>query len=109
MSGRGRQVDYGAFTVEASIASDGPHAVLTFADPLPAAGLKDVRVALSPIAGGFRIENQAGRRTQSALNEEPPVIEWTNEALAHYRIHVGQPGDRSYLLGAWQISELTAR
>lgn len=58
LSGRGRQVDYGAFTVEASIASDGPHAVLTFADPLPAAGLKDVRVALSPIAGGFRIETR---------------------------------------------------
>jgi hypothetical protein len=60
-------------------------------------------------SGGFRIENQAGRRTQSALNEEPTVVEWTNEALAHYRVHVGQPGDRSYLLGAWQISELTAR
>ena len=58
LTGRGRQVDYGAFTVEADIASDGPRAVLTFADPLPAAGLKDVRVALSPIAGGFRIETR---------------------------------------------------
>ena len=58
LTGRGRQVDYGAFTVEADIASDGPRAVLTFADPLPAAGLKDVRVALSPIASGFRIETR---------------------------------------------------
>lgn len=58
ISGRGRQVDYGPFTVEADVAGDGPRAVLVFADPLPAAGLKDLRVALSPIAQGFRIETR---------------------------------------------------
>ena len=58
LAGRGKQADYGPFTVEANFASDGPHAVLTFADPLPAAGLKDVRVALAPITGGFRIETR---------------------------------------------------
>ncbi|MEO6716538.1 MAG: translocation/assembly module TamB domain-containing protein [Novosphingobium sp.] len=58
LSGRGKQVDYGPFTIQADVAGDGPHAVLVFADPLPAAGLKDVRVALSPIAQGFRIETR---------------------------------------------------
>ena len=56
LNGGGRHVDYGPFTVEARIAGDGPHAVLVFASPFPAAGLKDVRVALAPIPGGFKIE-----------------------------------------------------
>lgn len=60
LSGRGRQADYGPFTVEADVARDGPHAVLVFSDPLPAASLKDVRVALAPIKQGFRIETQGG-------------------------------------------------
>ena len=58
--GNGRHVDYGPFTVEALIADDGPRAVLVFADPLPAAGLTDVRVALAPTDNGFRIETQGG-------------------------------------------------
>lgn len=60
LSGGGRHADYGPFTVEASIAGDGPRATLVFASPLPAAGLKDVRVALAPIQGGFRIETSGG-------------------------------------------------
>ena len=67
LTGRGKQADYGPFTVEADIARDGPHAVLVFADPLPAAGLKDVRVALSPIAQGFRIETR-GDSSLGAFN-----------------------------------------
>jgi translocation and assembly module TamB len=55
-SGKGRQSDFGPFTINADIAADGPRAVLTFADPLPAAGLKEVRVALAPVKGGFHIE-----------------------------------------------------
>ena len=70
LTGRGKQVDYGPFTVEADIARDGPHAVLVFADPLPAAGLKDVRVALSPIAQGFHIETRGG----SSLGEFAGVL-----------------------------------
>ncbi len=54
--GSGRHADYGQFTVDASMAGDGPRAVLVFASPLPAAGLKDVRVALAPIANGFGID-----------------------------------------------------
>ena len=56
LRGSGRHADYGAFTVQAAMTNEGPNAVLVFASPLPAAGLKDVRVALSPIADGFRIE-----------------------------------------------------
>ncbi len=67
LTGRGKQTDYGPFTVEADIAGDGPHAVLVFADPLPAAGLKDVRVALSPVAQGFRIETR-GESSLGAFN-----------------------------------------
>jgi translocation and assembly module TamB len=67
LSGRGRQADFGPFTVSAELAGDGPRAVLTFADPLPAAGLKDVRVALAPIAQGFRIET-AGESALGPFN-----------------------------------------
>ncbi|QGN55357.1 translocation/assembly module TamB domain-containing protein [Novosphingobium sp. Gsoil 351] len=59
-SGGGRHVDYGPFTVRADVGADGPRAVLVFASPLPAAGLKDVRVALAPIKDGFRIDTAGG-------------------------------------------------
>ena len=58
VAGRGRQADYGPFTVEASLTDAGPEAVLVFAEPLPAAGLRDVRVAISPIDEGFAIETE---------------------------------------------------
>lgn len=67
LDGSGRHADYGAFTVKAAMTNDGPNAVLVFASPLPAAGLKDVRVALSPIADGFRIET-AGDSTLGPFN-----------------------------------------
>ena len=49
-------------------------------------------------AGGFRVENQAGERTQMGLNEADPVV-WTEEARCHYRIEVGAAGDDRYLRG----------
>lgn len=55
LAGRGTQADYGPFTVEATITGAGPRATLVFANPYPAAGLKDVRVALEPTGEGFRI------------------------------------------------------
>ncbi len=55
LAGRGRQADYGPFTVEATITGAGPRATLVFADPYPAAGLRNVRVALEPDRNGFRI------------------------------------------------------
>ena len=59
-AGGGRHVDYGAFSVKADVGADGPRAVLVFANPWPAAGLRDVRVALAPIKDGFRIETAGG-------------------------------------------------
>jgi translocation and assembly module TamB len=58
LAGNGRHVDYGPFTVEATLTGAGPRAVLVFANPLPAAGLRDVRVALSPTDDGFDIETE---------------------------------------------------
>lgn len=67
LAGSGRHTEYGPFTLQAAIAQDGPRATLVFADPLPAAGLKNVRVALSPIAKGFRIETD-GQSMLGAFN-----------------------------------------
>lgn len=55
LAGNGRHADYGPFTIAATLADDGPRAELLFADPYPAAGLKDVRVALAPQGQGFAI------------------------------------------------------
>jgi translocation and assembly module TamB len=60
VAGSGRHVDYGPFTVEARLTDAGPEAVLVFANPLPAAGLTEVRVAIAPIEDGFRIETEGG-------------------------------------------------
>lgn len=61
------------FTVQARMAGDGPRAVLVFAHPLPAAGLRDVRVALAPIPQGFRIET-AGRIAPRPLHRDPGAV-----------------------------------
>ena len=60
LAGRGRHVDYGPFTVEGEVTQSGPRAVLVFANPLPAADLRNVRVAIAPTAGGFRIDTRGG-------------------------------------------------
>lgn len=56
LAGSGRQAQYGPFRFDAEIAGDGPRAVLVLADPLPAAGLKDVRIALAPRDQGFGLD-----------------------------------------------------
>lgn len=60
ITGDGRHATFGPFAVDASMAGEGLRAELVFANPLPAAGLRDVRVALAPIADGFRIETRGG-------------------------------------------------
>lgn len=60
LNGRGRQAQYGPFTFDAELAADGPRAVLVLADPLPAAGLADVRVGLAPSTNGFAIDLEGG-------------------------------------------------
>ena len=62
LAGQGRHLDYGPFTFEAGLAKDGPRASLVLANPLPAASLKDVHLALSPEGDGFRIETKGDSR-----------------------------------------------
>ena len=73
VAGSGRHVDYGAFTVEANVAKDGPHAVLVFASPLPAAGLKDVRVAIEPTPDGFTIDTTNTSKTILTLTRTATI------------------------------------
>ncbi|MXO89516.1 translocation/assembly module TamB domain-containing protein [Pontixanthobacter aquaemixtae] len=77
VAGRGRHVDYGAFTVEAAMADAGPTAVLVFASPLPAAGLKDVRVAIAPTKDGFAIDTE-GQSMLGAFNGQLGLISPAN-------------------------------
>ena len=55
LTGHGQHADYGPFTVEATLAGDGPRARLVLADPYPDAGLRDVAVTLAPEGDGFAI------------------------------------------------------
>lgn len=54
LAGRGTHVDYGPFTVEASLTDAGPSAALVFAKP--ATGLENVRLAIAPSGDGFAID-----------------------------------------------------
>ncbi|MFL0357350.1 translocation/assembly module TamB domain-containing protein [Erythrobacter sp. GH1-10] len=60
LAGSGRHSQYGPFTVDAEIAADGPRATLVLADPLPAAGLSNVRLAIAPNDDGFAIDTEGG-------------------------------------------------
>ncbi len=60
LAGSGEHVEYGAFTFDGVIDGEGPRGELMLADPLPAAGLSDVRVALAPDDRGFAIDVSGG-------------------------------------------------
>ncbi|MBX9884708.1 MAG: translocation/assembly module TamB, partial [Novosphingobium sp.] len=62
LAGEGKHLEYGPFTFEAALAEHGPRATLVLADPLPAASLKDVHLALAPHGEGFRIETRGDSR-----------------------------------------------
>ncbi|HYD25508.1 MAG TPA: translocation/assembly module TamB domain-containing protein [Croceibacterium sp.] len=76
LAGSGRHADYGPFTVEAALAGDGPRATLVFANPYPAAGLSNVRVALAPTRDGFRIDAEG----QSLLGPFDGLLDLTMPA-----------------------------
>lgn len=82
VTGSGRHLDYGPFTVEGTMAPDGPHATLVFANPYPAAGLKNVRVALEPTRDGFRVDTEG----QSMLGPFDGQIDLTMPAGGPTRI-----------------------
>jgi hypothetical protein len=59
--------------------------------------------------GGFRFENYAGPRAQSALNEPDPIpLLESRESLAHYRLEIGGESDGRYLQG-WSGAEKKPR
>ena len=60
LAGEGRHTEYGPFTLDAEITGEGPRATLVLADPLPAAGLSDVRLAIAPSGDGFDIDTSGG-------------------------------------------------
>ncbi|MFM7377095.1 MAG: DUF490 domain-containing protein, partial [Erythrobacter sp.] len=86
LAGQGRQAQYGPFRFDAEIASDGPRAVLVLADPYPAAGLKDVRIALAPSEEGFGLDVSG----QSMLGEFDGALELFLPENAPTRIAVGR-------------------
>ena len=55
-----------------------------------------VLLTANQASGGFRVDNQAGKRTQQSLNEPDP-IDWTPATRAHYALTLGAPGDGRYL------------
>ena len=57
-SGSGRQAQYGPFSVDGTITGDGPAARLLLDDPLPAAGVRNVELAIAPSENGFAIDAQ---------------------------------------------------
>jgi translocation and assembly module TamB len=82
--GSGRHVDYGAFTVKATLAQDGPHADLVFANPLPAAGLREVHIALAPTPDGFQIDTSG----QSTLGPFKGLLFLTSPPNGPTRIRI---------------------
>lgn len=60
VTGQGRHAKYGPFDVDATLSADGPEVALLLENPLPAAGLSDVRLGLSPRDDGFQIEASGG-------------------------------------------------
>ncbi|MFN7159942.1 MAG: flexitail domain-containing putative surface protein, partial [Erythrobacter cryptus] len=97
LTGSGRQARYGPFSLDAEIAADGPRGVLVLADPYPAAGLKDVRIALAPRAEGFGLD-VAG---QSLLGPFDGALALVLEADAPTRIVIDRLDvERTRLAGA---------
>ena len=79
LSGEGVHDQFGAFTIDGSVDGEGPHAELVFANPLPAAGVTDMRVTLAPSEDGFVIDTEgqsmlgpfAGNIGITAANDQP--------------------------------------
>jgi len=86
ITGGGRHASYGPFTVNAAMGGNGLRAELVLASPLPAAGLRDVRIALAPIADGFRIETRGG----SMLGPFDGVLNLFSRPNAPMRVEVEQ-------------------
>lgn len=86
LAGSGQQARFGPFRFDAEIAGAGPRAVLVLADPYPAAGLKDVRIALAPSNEGFGLDVDG----QSLLGEFEGTLELVLPENAPTRIAINR-------------------
>lgn len=84
LSGSGRHTEYGPFNVEAEMSGSGPRAVLVFDSPLPAAGLREVRVSIAPTDNGFAIDTQG----QSVLGPFDGLLELVSPANGPTRVTI---------------------
>ncbi|MEO0464221.1 MAG: translocation/assembly module TamB domain-containing protein [Pseudomonadota bacterium] len=84
--GEGRHAEYGPFTVDAQLEGGDVRAQLVLADPLPAAGLKDVRVAIAPSVDGFALDVNG----QSLLGEFAGALGLVLPSQGPTRIDVDQ-------------------
>jgi len=66
-------------------------------------GVRSAILVANQAAGGFKVENHAGRRTRTHANEEDP-LEAVPKARLHYRIDIGRTGDERFLK-AWHGRE----
>jgi len=67
LTGTGKHASYGDFTVDAAFDDGDPSANLLFANPLPGAGMRDVRFAIRPSENGFAIATE-GQSTLGGFN-----------------------------------------
>ncbi len=61
-----------------------------------AAKVRSAILMANQAQGGFRVENEAGKRLQMLANEQD-ALEATPEARSHYRLQVGRVGDARFL------------
>lgn len=91
------QIDAGKTILQGNTFADGDTHIKVAAEVVSAI------ITGNQAESGLVVDNEAGARSQIALNEVSP-IEWTKKALAHYSISVGSRGDRLYLRG-WHGQE----
>lgn len=107
---RGAHATYGEFTLDAAIEEDRPRAVLALVNPLPAAGLEDVRLTLAPSGDDYRIDASGNSRLGEFVgilrlrlpDRKPAIIDierlriW--QTLVEGRLALEQGGARGRLM-----------
>jgi hypothetical protein len=63
--------------------------------------VRSVILTSNQAQGGFRVDNQAGKRVQMLANE-PSAEDSVAEARAHYHLQIGARGDAPYLTQWWK-------
>ena len=84
-AGAGHQATYGAFDATVRVAGDGTHATLALADPLPAAGIRDVTVGIDPVGGDYALSAK-GQSTLGPFSGEA-LLALPAGAAARLEVH----------------------